>query len=76
MWCRTQVVRRGAYIAPNVVLMPSYVNIGARVDSRHHGGHLVHRRFLPRQIGRNVHLSGGVGIGGVLGTLQATPTNH
>jgi 2,3,4,5-tetrahydropyridine-2-carboxylate N-succinyltransferase len=51
------VARRGAYIAPNVVLMPSYVNIGAYVDS-----------------GRNVHLSGGVGIGGVLEPLQANPT--
>jgi 2,3,4,5-tetrahydropyridine-2-carboxylate N-succinyltransferase len=66
-------VRRGAYIAPNVVLMPSYVNIGAYVDS----GTMVDTWATVgscAQIGRNVHLSGGVGIGGVLEPLQAAPT--
>ena len=66
-------VRRGAYIAPDVVLMPSYVNIGARVDS----GTMVDTWATVgscAQIGRNVHLSGGVGIGGVLEPLQAAPT--
>ena len=64
---------RGAYIAPNVVLMPSYVNIGAYVDS----GTMVDTWATVgscAQIGRNVHLSGGVGIGGVLEPLQASPT--
>jgi 2,3,4,5-tetrahydropyridine-2,6-dicarboxylate N-succinyltransferase len=67
------VVRKGAYIAPNVVLMPSYVNIGAHVGS----GTMVDTWATVgscAQIGRNVHLSGGVGIGGVLEPLQATPT--
>jgi 2,3,4,5-tetrahydropyridine-2-carboxylate N-succinyltransferase len=67
------VARRGAYIAPNVVLMPSYVNIGAYVDS----GTMVDTWATVgscAQIGRNVHLSGGVGIGGVLEPLQAAPT--
>ncbi|HEY2862863.1 MAG TPA: 2,3,4,5-tetrahydropyridine-2,6-dicarboxylate N-succinyltransferase [Casimicrobiaceae bacterium] len=67
------VARRGAYIAPNVVLMPSYVNIGAYVDS----GTMVDTWATVgscAQIGRNVHLSGGVGIGGVLEPLQANPT--
>jgi 2,3,4,5-tetrahydropyridine-2-carboxylate N-succinyltransferase len=67
------VARRGAYIAPNVVLMPSYVNIGARVDE----GTMVDTWATVgscAQIGRNVHLSGGVGIGGVLEPLQANPT--
>ena len=67
------VARRGAYIAPNVVLMPSYVNIGAYVDS----GSMVDTWATVgscAQIGRNVHLSGGVGIGGVLEPLQASPT--
>jgi 2,3,4,5-tetrahydropyridine-2-carboxylate N-succinyltransferase len=67
------VVRRGAYIAPNVVLMPSYVNIGAWVGS----GTMVDTWATVgscAQIGRNVHLSGGVGIGGVLEPLQASPT--
>src|ERR1700675_359089 len=67
------VARRGAYIAPNVVLMPSYVNIGAYVDS----GTMVDTWATVGscvQIGRNVHLSGGVGIGGVLEPLQANPT--
>ncbi|HET7174911.1 MAG TPA: 2,3,4,5-tetrahydropyridine-2,6-dicarboxylate N-succinyltransferase [Gammaproteobacteria bacterium] len=66
-------VRRGAYIAPDVVLMPSYVNIGARVES----GTMVDTWATVgscAQIGRNVHLSGGVGIGGVLEPLQASPT--
>jgi 2,3,4,5-tetrahydropyridine-2-carboxylate N-succinyltransferase len=66
-------VRRGAYIAPNVVLMPSYVNIGAYVDS----GTMVDTWATVgscAQIGKNVHLSGGVGIGGVLEPLQANPT--
>ena len=66
-------VRRGAYIASNVVLMPSYVNIGARVDT----GTMVDTWATVgscAQIGRNVHLSGGVGIGGVLEPLQASPT--
>jgi 2,3,4,5-tetrahydropyridine-2-carboxylate N-succinyltransferase len=67
------MVRRGAYIAPNVVLMPSYVNIGAYVDE----GTMVDTWATVgscAQIGKNVHLSGGVGIGGVLEPLQATPT--
>jgi len=66
-------VRKGAYIAPNVVLMPSYVNIGAYVDS----GTMVDTWATVgscAQIGKNVHLSGGVGIGGVLEPLQAAPT--
>ena len=66
-------VRRGAYVAPNVVLMPSYVNIGAYVDS----GSMVDTWATVgscAQIGKNVHLSGGVGIGGVLEPLQASPT--
>jgi 2,3,4,5-tetrahydropyridine-2-carboxylate N-succinyltransferase len=66
-------VRRGAYIAPNVVLMPSYVNVGAYVDE----GTMVDTWATVgscAQIGRNVHLSGGVGIGGVLEPLQASPT--
>ncbi|HLQ08614.1 MAG TPA: 2,3,4,5-tetrahydropyridine-2,6-dicarboxylate N-succinyltransferase [Steroidobacteraceae bacterium] len=67
------LVRRGAYIAPNVVLMPSYVNIGAWVGS----GTMVDTWATVgscAQIGRNVHISGGVGIGGVLEPLQASPT--
>jgi 2,3,4,5-tetrahydropyridine-2-carboxylate N-succinyltransferase len=59
------IVRRGAYVAPDVVLMPSYVNIGANIDS----GTMVDTWATVgscAQIGRNVHLSGGVGIGGVL----------
>ncbi|MDH5301549.1 MAG: 2,3,4,5-tetrahydropyridine-2,6-dicarboxylate N-succinyltransferase [Gammaproteobacteria bacterium] len=66
-------VRKGAYIAPNTVLMPSYVNIGAYVDS----GTMVDTWATVgscAQIGKNVHLSGGVGIGGVLEPLQAAPT--
>ena len=65
--------RRGSYIAPNVVMMPCYVNIGAYVDS----GTMVDTWATVgscAQIGKNVHLSGGVGIGGVLEPLQANPT--
>jgi 2,3,4,5-tetrahydropyridine-2-carboxylate N-succinyltransferase len=58
--------RRGAYIAKNAVLMPSFVNIGAYVDE----GTMVDTWA---QIGKNVHLSGGVGIGGVLEPVQAGP---
>jgi 2,3,4,5-tetrahydropyridine-2-carboxylate N-succinyltransferase len=67
------IVRRGAYVAPDVVLMPSYVNIGAYVDS----GTMVDTWATVgscAQVGRNVHLSGGVGIGGVLEPVQAGPT--
>ena len=66
-------VRRGAFVASDVVLMPSYVNIGAYVDS----GTMVDTWATVgscAQIGKNVHLSGGVGIGGVLEPLQANPT--
>jgi 2,3,4,5-tetrahydropyridine-2-carboxylate N-succinyltransferase len=66
------VARRGAFIARNVVLMPSYVNIGARIDE----GTMVDTWATVgscAQIGKNVHLSGGVGIGGVLEPLQANP---
>ena len=65
--------RRGCYIARNVVLMPSFVNIGAYVDE----GTMVDTWATVgscAQIGKNVHLSGGVGIGGVLEPLQANPT--
>ena len=67
------VVRRGAHVARNVVLMPSYVNVGAWVGE----GTMVDTWATVgscAQIGRNVHLSGGVGIGGVLEPLQAAPT--
>lgn len=67
------IVRRSAFIAPNVVLMPSFVNLGAYVDE----GTMVDTWATVGscgQIGENVHLSGGVGIGGVLEPLQATPT--
>ena len=67
------MARHGAYIAPDVVLMPSYVNIGAYVDS----GTMVDTWATVgscAQIGKHVHLSGGVGIGGVLEPLQAAPT--
>ncbi len=67
------VARRGCFIGRNVVLMPSYVNIGAYVDE----GTMVDTWATVgscAQIGRNVHLSGGVGIGGVLEPLQANPT--
>lgn len=67
------MVRKGAYIAKNSVLMPSYVNIGAYIDE----GVMVDTWATVgscAQIGKNVHLSGGVGIGGVLEPLQANPT--
>ncbi|UDG83062.1 2,3,4,5-tetrahydropyridine-2,6-dicarboxylate N-succinyltransferase [Candidatus Vallotia lariciata] len=66
------IVRRGSYIAKNVILMPSYTNIGAYVDE----GTMVDTWATVgscAQIGKNVHLSGGVGIGGVLEPLQANP---
>ena len=66
------IVRRSAYVAPNVVLMPSFVNLGAYVDS----GSMVDTWVTVgscAQIGKDVHLSGGVGIGGVLEPLQAGP---
>jgi 2,3,4,5-tetrahydropyridine-2,6-dicarboxylate N-succinyltransferase len=67
------VVRKGAYIGPDVILMPSYVNIGAYIDR----GCMIDTWATVgscAQIGRNVHVSGGAGIGGVLEPLQATPT--
>ncbi|MFN4292200.1 MAG: 2,3,4,5-tetrahydropyridine-2,6-dicarboxylate N-succinyltransferase [Permianibacter sp.] len=67
------VARYGSYLAKNVILMPSYVNIGAYVDE----GTMVDTWATVgscAQIGKNVHLSGGVGIGGVLEPLQASPT--
>jgi 2,3,4,5-tetrahydropyridine-2,6-dicarboxylate N-succinyltransferase len=67
------IVRRGAYVAQNVVLMPSFVNLGAYVDA----GTMVDTWATVgscAQIGKNCHLSGGVGIGGVLEPLQAGPT--
>jgi 2,3,4,5-tetrahydropyridine-2-carboxylate N-succinyltransferase len=67
------VARHGAFIGKNAVLMPSYVNIGARVGE----GSMVDTWATVgscAQIGKNVHLSGGVGIGGVLEPLQANPT--
>ncbi|MDK6077546.1 2,3,4,5-tetrahydropyridine-2,6-dicarboxylate N-succinyltransferase [Massilia varians] len=67
------VARRGSFIGKNVVLMPSYVNIGAYVDE----GAMVDTWATVgscAQIGKNVHLSGGVGIGGVLEPMQANPT--
>ena len=67
------VARRGSFIGRNVVLMPSYVNIGAYVDE----GTMVDTWATVgscAQIGKNVHLSGGVGIGGVLEPMQANPT--
>jgi 2,3,4,5-tetrahydropyridine-2-carboxylate N-succinyltransferase len=66
------IVRRGAYIAPGAVLMPSFVNIGAHVGE----GTMVDTWATVgscAQIGRNVHISGGAGIGGVLEPLQAAP---
>ena len=66
------VVRKSAYIAPGVVLMPSFVNVGAYVDS----GTMVDTWVTIgscAQIGKNCHISGGVGIGGVLEPLQGTP---
>jgi 2,3,4,5-tetrahydropyridine-2,6-dicarboxylate N-succinyltransferase len=67
------IVRRSAYVAPGVILMPSFVNLGAYVG----GGSMVDTWATVgscAQIGTNVHLSGGVGIGGVLEPLQANPT--
>ena len=67
------IARYGAYLEKGVIMMPSYVNIGAWVGS----GTMVDTWATVgscAQIGRNVHLSGGVGIGGVLEPLQATPT--
>jgi 2,3,4,5-tetrahydropyridine-2-carboxylate N-succinyltransferase len=67
------LVRRGAYIAPDVVLMPSFVNIGAYVGE----GTMVDTWATVgscAQIGKHVHISGGAGIGGVLEPLQANPT--
>ena len=67
------VVRRGAFVAQDVVLMPSFVNIGAYVDK----GTMIDTWATVgscAQIGKNVHLSGGAGIGGVLEPLQASPT--
>jgi 2,3,4,5-tetrahydropyridine-2,6-dicarboxylate N-succinyltransferase len=66
------VVRRGAYIAKGVVLMPSFVNLGAYVDE----GTMIDTWSTVgscAQIGKNCHISGGVGIGGVLEPLQAGP---
>ena len=67
------IARYGSYQAPNVIMMPCYINIGAYVDS----GSMVDTWATVgscAQIGKNVHLSGGVGIGGVLEPLQASPT--
>ena len=67
------VVRRGAYVAADVVLMPSFVNIGAFVDQ----GTMIDTWATVgscAQVGKRVHLSGGVGLGGVLEPLQAAPT--
>jgi 2,3,4,5-tetrahydropyridine-2-carboxylate N-succinyltransferase len=67
------IARRGAYVASDVVLMPSYVNIGAYVDE----GSMIDTWATVgscAQIGKRVHLSGGAGIGGVLEPLQAAPT--
>ena len=67
------IARYGSYLEPGVILMPSYVNLAARVGS----GTMVDTWATvgsAAQIGKNVHLSGGVGIGGVLEPLQATPT--
>jgi len=67
------VARHGCYLAPNVVMMPSYVNIGAYVGE----GSMIDTWATVgscAQIGSHVHLSGGVGIGGVLEPLQANPT--
>ncbi len=66
-------VRRGSYVAPDVIVMPSFINIGAYVDT----GTMVDTWATVgscAQVGKNVHLSGGAGIGGVLEPLQAKPT--
>ena len=71
-WCPGTSARFGSFLAPGVVLMPSYVNIGAYVDE----GTLVDTWATVAscaQIGKRVHLSGGVGIGGVLEPPQAVP---
>src|SRR6202008_2982217 len=67
------IVRRSAFIARDVVLMPSFVNLGAYVDEKTMVDTWVTVGSCA-QIGKNVHLSGGVGIGGVLEPLQANPT--
>jgi 2,3,4,5-tetrahydropyridine-2-carboxylate N-succinyltransferase len=67
------VVRRGAFVSPNCILMPSYVNVGAFVGE----GTMVDTWATVgscAQVGKNVHLSGGAGLGGVLEPLQANPT--
>jgi 2,3,4,5-tetrahydropyridine-2,6-dicarboxylate N-succinyltransferase len=67
------VVRRGAFVAADVVLMPSFVNIGAYVDK----GSMIDTWATVgscAQVGKNVHLSGGAGLGGVLEPIQAGPT--
>ena len=67
------IARRGAFIGKNTILMPSYVNIGAYIDE----GVMVDTWATVgscAQIGKNVHISGGAGIGGVLEPLQANPT--
>jgi 2,3,4,5-tetrahydropyridine-2,6-dicarboxylate N-succinyltransferase len=67
------IVRRGAYLAPHTIMMPAFVNIGAYVDT----GTMIDTWAAVgscAQIGKHVHLSGGVGIGGVLEPLQAKPT--
>jgi 2,3,4,5-tetrahydropyridine-2-carboxylate N-succinyltransferase len=67
------IVRRGAYVSPDVVLMPSYVNVGAWIGP----GTMVDTWATVgscAQVGANVHVSGGAGIGGVLEPLQAAPT--
>ena len=66
------IIRHGSYVNENVILMPSYVNIGAYIDS----GTMIDTWATVgscAQIGKNVHISGGVGIGGVLEPLQASP---
>jgi 2,3,4,5-tetrahydropyridine-2-carboxylate N-succinyltransferase len=68
----TSVVRRSAYVAPGVVLMPSFVNVGAYVDK----GTMIDTWATVgscAQVGKNCHISGGVGLGGVLEPLQAGP---
>ena len=67
------IVRRSAYVAPGVILMPSFVNVGAYVDE----GTMIDTWATVgscAQVGKNCHLSGGVGLGGVLEPLQANPT--
>ena len=67
------LARKGSYVAKNAILMPSYINIGAYVDEATMVDTWVTVGSCA-QIGKNVHLSGGVGIGGVLEPLQANPT--